>query len=107
MKRIILVLTVLVALIFATTNIFAQFDIKGKVERKTNEKIDQKIDETLDEGLNGIFNPKENYENEESEETTSRALVVNIHNYGYIGADPDSLARTLVPAIRKAERDGV
>jgi outer membrane protein OmpA-like peptidoglycan-associated protein len=70
MKRIILVLTVLVALIFATTNIFAQFDIKGKVERKTNEKIDQKIDETLDEGINGVFQKKEKTENEESEEVT-------------------------------------
>jgi OmpA-OmpF porin, OOP family len=70
MKRIILVLTFLVALIFATTNIFAQFDIKGKVERKTNEKIDQKIDETLDEGINGVFQKKEKTENEESEEVT-------------------------------------
>ncbi len=41
------------------------------------------------------------------EEEASRPLVIQIHNYGYIGADPDSLARTLVPAIRKAERDGV
>ena len=68
MKRIILVLTILVVSVFATTTNYAQFDIKGKVERKTNEKIENKIDETIDNGINGIFNKKEKPENEEVEE---------------------------------------
>ena len=43
---------------------------------------------------------------EESTQSTSRSLSVTIYNYGYMG-DADGIARELVPAIRKAERDGV
>jgi outer membrane protein OmpA-like peptidoglycan-associated protein len=64
------VITTLLAtiFIFACQISFAQFDIKGKVQRKTDEKINEKIDEGVDNTVDGIFNKKEKTEKEETEE---------------------------------------
>jgi hypothetical protein len=58
--------------------------------------------------------PVETIESEREEEQKeiekakkSVPLAITIHNYGVIGADMDHVARELVPAIRKAEADGV